>query len=86
MEDELIHHLKNSLTEGMPNLEFQRTVDDSFSEIPVQRQEDCCFHLSCRKIWAQAAGAKLPPRFVFLVEGNGLEPPTSPQSVTSGRM
>ena len=22
MEDELIHHLKNSLTEGMPNLEF----------------------------------------------------------------
>ena len=23
MEDELINHLKNSLTEGMPNLEFQ---------------------------------------------------------------
>ena len=23
MEDELIHHLKNSLTEGMVNLEFQ---------------------------------------------------------------
>ena len=23
MEDELIHHLKNSLTEGMQNLEFQ---------------------------------------------------------------
>lgn len=27
------------------------------------------------QIRAQAAGAKLPPRFVFLVEGNGLEPP-----------
>ena len=27
------------------------------------------------QIRAQAAGTKLPPRFVFLVEGNGLEPP-----------
>jgi hypothetical protein len=27
------------------------------------------------QIKAQAAGNKLPPRFVFLVEGNGLEPP-----------
>ena len=27
------------------------------------------------QIKAQAAGTKLPPRFVFLVEGNGLEPP-----------
>ena len=27
------------------------------------------------QIKAQAAGTMLPPRFVFLVEGNGLEPP-----------
>ena len=27
------------------------------------------------QIKAQAAGTKLPPRFVFVVEGNGLEPP-----------